>query len=533
MWSTEPARLEIVIHPPVWKTVWAYAAYVAGTVLLLLLARRNTINRERLKAQVAIEQAEKDALKDLDKLKTKFFSNITHEFRTPLTLIQGPATELFEKVKDPESRRLLRMISSNSNRLLKLINQMLDLARLDAGEMKAALRDTNLSDFFTARISQFTSLAASRGIDFAWKLSDTLPSAFVDDEKLEAITINLISNALKFTPEGGRVTVSVQWLNGALQLDVEDTGRGIPADKLNRIYDRFYQVEPNDSSHSEGTGIGLALVKQYTEIMHGRVQVESTSGVGTRFTVTIPAATGTATKIPVSAAQLQVTEESQSVESDLPLLLLVDDSEEIRTFIKVCLGQHFRYEEARHGREGLERAIEHLPDLIISDLMMPEMDGLELCTRLRKDKRTDHIPFVMLTAKAAENYKLEGLQTGAVDYLVKPFNKAELLVKVQNLIALRTKLQAHIRTSILAQATHVRAESAEEQFVLKARRFVEEHIKDENLSVETLAREVNLSREQCYRKLTAITGMSPSAFIRKIKLQRASQLLASKWGTVS
>jgi DNA-binding response OmpR family regulator len=216
-----------------------------------------------------------------------------------------------------------------------------------------------------------------------------------------------------------------------------------------------------------------------------------------------------------------------------PLILLVEDNVELRSFIRTCLGSGYRYSEAGNGRDGMSLAMNQIPDLIISDLMMPEMDGLELCARLKKDKRTDHIPFIMLTAKAAEENKLEGLQTGADEYLVKPFNKAELLLKVQNLITLRQNLQTRIRTEILAKASEIRAESAGEQFVLKARLFVEAHAKDEDLSVETLSQEMNLSREQCYRKISALTGLTPSAFIRKIKLQRAHQLLSSKWGPVS
>ncbi len=538
VWNEQGASLSIVINPPFWKTWWAYTGYGMAFIGLLLAARRITVNRERLKAQVLVEQKEKQALRELDHLKTTFFSSITHEFRTPLTLIQGPADELLEKTNDPGAKHLIGLIKSNSHRLLKLINQLLDLARLDAGEMRLKLRDTNLATFFTARISQFTSLADSRRIDFAWKLQEVLPTAVVDEEKLETIVTNLISNALKFTPEKGNVNVSVTWENGMLQLEVADTGRGIPPDKLKHIFDRFYQVEPSDSTHSEGTGIGLALVKEYVEVMKGKIQVESAQGKGTRFVVMIPAPVSSMPSAPDAVTSDKKVEYPQSEnghpeDAQLPLLLLTEDNEDIRSFIKVCLGQRFRYLEARHGREGLELAMEQMPDLILSDLMMPEMDGMEFCARIKSDRRTDHIPFIMLTAKAAEESKLEGLKTGADDYLVKPFNKAELLLKVQNLITLRTNLQNHIRTAILAQASDVQATSAEEQFVLKARLFVEAHLKDETLSVETLAGEMNLSREQCYRKISALSGLAPSAFIRKIKLQQANQLLTSKWGPVS
>jgi len=538
VWNEEGTSLKIYILPPPWKTWWAYTGYGFIFVGLLLIGRRITVNRERLKAQVVVEQKEKQAMRELDHLKTKFFSNITHEFRTPLTLIQGPADELLEKTQDSEARTLIGLIKSNSNRLLKLINQLLDLAKLDAREMKFNPTPVSLGSLVTVTISQFTSLAASKGITYKWQVGETLPAAQADTEKLETILSNLISNAMKFTPAGGSVEVQATWRDPHFMLLVRDTGRGIPADKLPHIFDRFYQVNPTDASHSEGTGIGLALVKEYTELMKGILEVESKVGSGTTFVIKLPL---TPIDLPAEAleSRLGPTNGSPLVKpgveenGQLPLVLLVEDNADLRSFIRTCLGNEFRYSEAGNGREGMELAMDLVPDLIVSDLMMPEMDGIELCARLKKDRRTDHIPFIMLTAKAAEENKLEGLQTGADDYLVKPFNKAELLLKVQNLITLRMNLQTHIRTAILARASDVKAVSAEEQFVLKARLFVETHIKDESLSVETLSAEMNLSREQCYRKISALTGLAPSAFIRKIKLQRAHQLLSSKWGAVS
>lgn len=481
-------------------------------------------------------------LKELDTLKSKFFSNITHEFRTPLTLIQGPARELYQKEKDPESKKLLSLISSNSERLLKLINQLLDLAKLESSEMKLNLTAVNLASLINVTGSQFASLAASKRIDYQVQAESDMPVVLADDEKLEAMISNLLSNAIKFTDSGGRIRVNAFWSKGRFVVRVSDTGKGIPTEKLERIFDRFYQVNPTDSSHSEGTGIGLALVKEYTELMKGVLEVESKVGLGTVFQIKLQLQVTNQPQIEPSIVRSlhESTDQiSNNNKTDLdqnderPHVLLVEDTEDIRTFIKTCLGNEFKYTEARHGREGLSLALNQIPDLIISDLMMPEMDGLELCSHLKKDTRTDHVPFIMLTAKASDENKVEGLLTGADDYLIKPFNKTELLLKVRNLITLRKNLQSHIRNTLLTEATPIQAKSNEEQFILKARLFVEEHLKDENLSVETLAHEMNLSREQCYRKIIALTGLAPSVFIRKIKLQRASQLLRAKWGTVS
>jgi signal transduction histidine kinase/DNA-binding response OmpR family regulator len=491
-------------------------------------------------ASLKLVEAETTAknLREIDQLKTRFFSNITHEFRTPLTLIQGPADELLGKTDDKEERKLLGLIKSNSGRLLRLINQLLDLAKLDAHEMKLSLAPVDLGSLVRVTIAQFTSMAESKGVRYGWKIGESLPTVNADPEKLETVLSNLISNAMKFTSAGGAVDIQANWDGKYFVFALRDTGRGIPVEKLPYIFDRFYQASPTDATHSEGTGIGLALVKEYTEIMKGILEVESNVGSGTTFMVKLPFTTvdvkGNAIESAPGQSDAPPAAAIASEENgQLPLLLLVEDNAELRSFVRTCLGSEYRFCEASHGREGMTMAVNQVPDLIISDLMMPEMDGLELCTRLKKDKRTDHIPFIMLTAKAADENKLEGLRTGADEYLVKPFNKAELLLKVQNLITLRSNLQTHIRTEILAKASEVRAESAEEQFVLKARLFVEAHAKDEALSVETLAQEMNLSREQCYRKISALTGLAPSAFIRKIKLQRAHQLLSSRWGPVS
>ncbi len=539
VWNEQGASLAITILPPPWKTWWAYSGYIFAFMGLLYFARRVTVNRERLKAQVLIEQKEKQTLQELDHLKTKFFSNITHEFRTPLTLIQGPANELLEKEQNPESKQLLNMIRSNSNRLLKLINQMLDLAKLDAREMKLSQKPTNLALLINVAASQFTSLATSKKIQYTWHIAQDLPNVIADSEKIEAILSNLLSNAIKFTDSGGIIHVNASWAKNSLLLRVSDSGRGIPQEKLKHIFDRFYQVNATDSSHSEGTGIGLALVKEYTELMKGILEVESKEGLGTTFNIQLPLETTPYTEELSGSAGIETSHYENSTvlteteKGQHPLILLVEDNTDIRQFIKTCLGDRYQYKEAQHGKEGLVIARDEVPDMIISDWMMPEMDGVEFCKQIKKDPRTDHIPFIMLTAKATNENKIEGLQTGADEYLIKPFNKDELVLKVQNLITLRERLHVHIKHNLLANATLIQATSVEEKFIMKAKAFVEAHIADENLSVEMLSVEMALSREQCYRKIIALTGLSPSAFIRKLRLQKAAQLLAAKSDTVS
>ncbi len=536
-----PYAFIVTLPPPMWLQWWALSVYGFLFIGFLVVGRRMVSDRERKKFKLELERKQMEALRELDHLKTKFFSNITHEFRTPLTLIKGPAKALYEKERDPESRQMLNLIQNNSDRLLKLINQLLDLAKLDAHEMKLNLAVVDLGEMVRSTASQFTSMATSRGVAYEVLVEEDMPLVLADGAKLETVLSNLISNAMKFTSQGGQVTVAANWIGGTLELRVGDNGRGIAPEALEHVFDRFYQVNPTDSSHSEGTGIGLALVKEYTELMRGKLDVESHVDAGTVFTVSLRLQeTNEATPASDSKGLVEnlpaidVGPDASDMKSEQkPLVLLVEDNADIMLFVRNCLGDRYRFKEASDGQAGLAMAREEVPDLIISDWMMPEMDGLELCNQIKKDLRTDHIPFIMLTAKAAHEHKMEGLQTGADDYLIKPFDKEEIALKVQNLLTLREKLQAHLHHHLLSRATPVEAISLEERFILKAKAFVESNMANENMSVDALAEEMALSREQCYRKLMALTGLSPSAFIRRLRLQRAAQLVSSKWGSVS
>ncbi len=535
-WHVNTTALIITILPPWWKTTWAYAGYVLLFAGMLWFARKQIVNRERLKAQVLEAQHERETLKEIDHLKTQFFSNITHEFRTPLTLIQGPAEELMQRTENPDDRRLLQIIKNNAQRLLQLINQLLDLSKLDAQKFTLNNDTIHLGPWLRTLISQFASVAHSRNIVFKWQLFEPLPDVTADEKKLETILTNLISNALKFTPDKGTVDIQVQWNADLFTFRIADTGCGIAARDLPRIFDRFYQVQHPSSHLTGGTGIGLTLVKEYTGLMKGKIQVDSTEGKGSVFTVMLPLQVCGPTSTPEDlppVTETARTDETETAPSDAPLLLLVEDNDEIRLLLKTCLGNTYAFIEAPDGKAGWEKAVEKVPDLIISDLMMPEMDGLELCAQVKADIRTQHIPFIMLTARAGEENKLGGLKTGADDYLVKPFNRDELNTKVQNLLQLQENIRRHIKNTLLTQASPVKVVSAEEQFVLKARKLVEENLNNPAMSVEWLSGNLNLGREQCYRKMMAVTGLSPSAFIRKIRLQRAAQLLAAKWGPVS
>lgn len=535
VWNNTPTTLQIVMRPPPWRTSWAYAGYGLLLIAIFYAARKIVVNRERLKAQVLLEQKEKQTWKELDRLKTNFFANITHEFRTPLTLIQGPTEQLLDKAKTDEEIKMLTIIRSNSKRLLNLINQLLDLARLDARETKVTNKPVALYPFFRAICAQFESLAADRGITYGWHVPEIAPTALIDAEKVEAILVNLISNAIKFTAAGGRVDVQVTFAD-QIFIAVQDSGRGIPKEKLAHVFERFYQAEAADGQYSEGTGIGLALVKEYVVLMKGRVDVESVPGEGSHFAITLPLleTLEPAENLAVSLATPDtVTSLMPGNRGDLPLLLLADDNDDMRTLMVAALGSAYRYALAKNGREALDLARKQIPDLIISDIMMPVMDGIALCDHIKTDPLTDHIPLIMLTAKSADESRLTGLRMGADDYLTKPFNKTELVLRVQNRLSLQQKLRDYMQREVLTAPDTPNVKSANEVFVWKAKTFIEENLKEEKLSVELLADHLNLSREQCYRKLTSLTGLSPSALIRKIRLLKAQHLLQNKWGNIS
>lgn len=524
----------VLVPTPVWRRWWALLSYIVLGAGLVFAGRASALRFERKKLQKELAEKEAEALRKTEQLKAKFFSNITHEFRTPLTLIQGPAQELFDRASDERSQKLAQLIQENSTRLLKLINQLLDLAKLDAQEMRLNVSTIDLDARCRSVHAQFSSHASARQIAYLGVFG-TLPIVSADADKLETVLVNLLSNAIKFTPNGGQVTLEANYDADKLVIRVADNGKGISNDQLPFIFNRFYQVNPSDSSHAEGTGIGLALVREYVELMGGVIHVESRVGEGTAFQVELPLAISEERYLPTMSKQqdgLSTMEESPA-EGDLPFVLLIEDNSDIRAFVRECLGPRYRYAESANGNEGLQTAQELIPDLILCDWMMPGMDGLEVCTRIKKDIRTNHIPFVMLTAKAAQENKIEGLRGGADEYLVKPFHKAELQFKVDNLLSLQKNLQTHVRRELLAKGMPVAPQSESDRFIYQARLFVEANLNSEQLNVELLADAMNLSREQCYRKLMALTGLSPSAFIRTLRLQRAMDLLKANWGPVS
>ncbi len=554
VWSEYERTLAITVLPPPWKSWWAYTFYGLTFLTLLYIARRNIIQRERLAAKLKLEHLELEKTQEVDRLRSNFFTNISHEFRTPLTLIQGPAQNMIDKLrknkqlKTSEAIPQLDLILLNSNRLLRLVNQVLELSKLESGGLKKEISEEELFDFLKMVIGHFTLLAVQKRISLKHHFSNQSVVARFDKDKLEKIVSNLIFNALKFTPESGSILINarmhVDSQTGLHQLliDVKDSGVGIPQDQIERIFERFFQVKEGDNQNV-GAGIGLALSKELAEFLGGTLTVVSSTSAGSTFTLTLPVEIVNVQEIaPVNAGiPLAVTFGDDFQEEDnktngheaKPLLLIVEDHVDLRKFICLCLGDEYEYIEAGNGKEGLQLAIDQLPSLILSDVMMPEMDGVEMCNKIKEDHRTNHIPLILLTAKASNESKLQGLGKGADDYLIKPFNKEELVLKIRNQILAQKRIQEKIRLEVLSGGTIVNAISTDEKFIARVKDIIEVRMSDGQLGVESLADEIGLSRVQLYRKVNALTGISVNDFIRKLRLQKGAQLLSQNWGTVA
>ncbi|HKK79794.1 MAG TPA: ATP-binding protein, partial [Phaeodactylibacter sp.] len=534
-WSEQPATLRIRISPPWWRTTWAYIAYAILLGSALYFAYRFQVRRATLRNQLAYEQREAERLAELDRLKSDFFSNITHEFRTPLTLIHEPARQLLNKLSKAEERNMAYLISKNARQLLQLVNQLLDISKIEAGAMPVRYETGNLCTLVQDTGERFREHARQKGIkleiDCQGEKSDY--DSHFDKDKLEKIIANLLSNAVKFTPENGSIYLHCSRKDGHFIIVVEDTGMGIPESEQAHVFERFYQAKSADQK-ATGTGIGLALSKELTSILGGSLQLDSQVGRGSIFRLQIPAPSlEHATSAPASA---QYTEQHQPAfgaeaaqnppaEADSELkVLVVEDQPDLRRFICTVLGEHFQLMEAENGLEGLEVAVQELPDLVVSDVMMPIMDGFELTQRLKQDERTSHIPIVLLTAKSALKSRLEGFGRGADAYLEKPFYSEELLLRIQQLINLRKHLQKKY-----SQSQHTGNKSdlpdIETQFLEKLESCLEEHLSNPKLNAEELARMNHLSRSQLHRKLKAITGQSTTAFIRNYRLERGRAML--------
>nr|WP_299215197.1 ATP-binding protein [uncultured Allomuricauda sp.] len=521
-----------------------------GSVLIIsILLFRNYLVKLRAKEMVNRKQQE------FVNLRSRFFANVSHEFRTPLTLILGPLKDLLSSDKESnahkESYELMKM---NGEKLLSLTNQLLDLAKLEAGALPLQVERGDLNNLLKTTAASFSSWADYQNIEFNIAIAPEIGKAWFDVDALEKILNNLLSNAFKFTPKGGSIHFNATLIGGntvdrkSIKIVVRDTGKGIATSDLVKVFDRFYQADTSKNEPKTGTGIGLALVKELTELHHGNISVDSEKAKGTTFTVALPiskeqftareitphvSAKPTALKNILSSKPSRAASIEEIAEKDFPLLLIVEDNEDVRSYIKKNLLKNYTIKEAVNGFEGFEVARKLVPDLIISDVMMPDMDGFSLCKRLKEDEKTSHIPIILLTALASQISKVEGLETGADDYIVKPFDKDELVVRVKNLIDQRQRLREKYSRQLTLEPKALALTSVDERFLEKIIQILEQRLDDSTFSVENLARGTGMSRTQLFRKMRALLNQSPQDFIRDFRLKRAAQLLENKAGNIS
>ncbi|MBE2206178.1 MAG: response regulator [Saprospiraceae bacterium] len=544
-WQPIRQPVYIVIRPPWWRSWPAYAGYFLLIAVLAWQAYLFQVRRVKEREQLAFEHREAERIRALEQMKTNFFSNVTHEFRTPLTLIMEPLRQLMKNPEAPDRQEKIRLAENNSRKLLGLVNQLLDMAKLESGAMSLDLRGTDPCTVIRDVFESFLPLAEKRGIHLSLRDAPLREAAqgtlyLFDAGKLELILNNLVSNALKFTPSGGRVVIQAGLLNlGALvnlEISVGDTGIGIPAAALGKIFDRFYQVDGTHTRSGEGTGIGLALSKELAELMGGSIRVESEPGRGSTFTFRIPVQPDQ----PVVATEEQAPDDRMAMppisalQGEWPVVLVVEDNADLRGFIKNSIGTACQVVEASDGEEGLQKALELLPDLVISDVMMPRKDGYDLCDTLKTNELTAHIPVILLTAKSTMDAKLKGLRRGADDYLTKPFSTEELLARMYNLMALRRKLMERWgkRPSDAPTDTEDGLSGPDREFLKKLTLLIEQHLSDETLGVEDFAGKMYISRVQLHRKLKAITGSTTTDFIKNYRLDRAYSMLRNREGLV-
>lgn len=575
VWSEGIASLGIERLPHLWETRWFYILGILGLGVGLVGLYRYRVRQVELRNE-ALEQAviertaqirqqkeqiedQAEALREANILKSRFLANISHEFRTPLTLTFGPIEDLLAGrfSVQPEARPHLQRAQRNGKRLLRLINQLLDLARLDAQVLRLKLTQGDLVAFVQQRISAFESLAAKRRIEVHFVAEvDTLVLPF-DAEKLEIVILNLLSNAFKFTPAGGQLIVVLRDEDNHVSILVRDTGIGIAAKHLPHLFERFYQADGSATRSHEGSGIGLALCKELVELHGGTITVESTLGRGTTFTVRLPreavsGASPSSSPAPDEAVEpepvaidiapylsdedavpVQIASEAEHAEDAATVVLVVDDNADMRAYIHSHLAGHFTIEQACDGKEGLERALALVPDLVLSDVMMPEMDGFGLLEALRNDERTSHIPIVLLTAKNDAESKLAGLQGGADDYLPKPFNATELIVRVENLIALRRRLRKKYSQHMLGGIELPEPlPSLDAAFLRRVQEVIQENLSDTRFGVGQLAEAVGMSHRQLNRKMIGVCDTQARTLITRMRLERAAAMLAANSGSV-
>ncbi len=545
VWNEKATELHITILPPWYKSNIAYFCYFLLILASIYALRRIIEIREKFKADIRLKELENQQVQQLDQLKTNFFTNISHEIRTPLTLIISPLEKFFlnNSLFPDKQKSQLASIHNNAQKLLKLINQLLDISKLEAGKITPVITKNDLVDHLNKIINSFEDLASQQQKILVFHKNEDTLLAYFDEDIIEKIVSNLLSNAFKYSKNGAEITVCLSTeIENNLEyaiIKVNDTGIGIAPKDLDQIFNRFYQVDSH--SNQVGTGVGLSLCRELTELHKGKITVQSTLNKGSEFIVKLPIDNKAFENEWISEVDTnksywtilddtvpkrkEVTEVADKQNSDAPILLIVEDNDELREYIREIFSDQYQIHEAENGKIGLEKALSLIPDIIISDWMMPEMNGIEFCESLKQNEKISHIPFVLLTSKGNNDSKAEGLEIGADDYVTKPFNANLLELRVKNLIENRRKLRSSFSKGIYLKPKDIAITASDEIFLQKTIAVIEENIANTNFDVEALEQAMDMSKMQLYRKLKSLTDLGGNEFIRNIRLKRAAQLL--------
>lgn len=544
IWNPKVRKLKIIVRPPIWRSWWAYFGYVCLFATLLYAIIRYT----RLQHSFQLEQISKQKQEELHQMKLRFYTNLTHELRTPLTLILGPLQEMIQiQEGGGELQKRLKSIERNALRLLNLVNQLLNFRKLESGFSQMKVAQGNIVNFLKEIFLSFKETARLREIDYTFDSEETELNLWYDRDKLEKVFFNILSNAFKFTHNMGEIAIRIENKKDTIEILIEDNGQGIDPLLTTQIFDRYYEDNSDSQFNSEGTGIGLALSIELVNLHHGTIKVESTGKDGSTFIISLPKGKAhfksqdfledfrNSEDISHYQHPLQKSKSNQAKPSfettlpkqERPQLLLVEDNPEIREYISHLLEETYQIFLAEDGIEGLEKAIKLQPDLIISDIMMPKMDGINLCSELKTSIETSHIPIILLTARSSVIFRIEGLETGADDYLSKPFNPQELKLKVRNLISLRKKIREKYAQVRNFDPKEISVTSADERFLIKLQEVAEKHIENIDFSMEEFAYELAVSRPILFSKVKALTNQTPNNFLKIMRLKRAKQLLES------
>lgn len=548
VWNTTPTTLKVTVNPAPWRTWWAFLGYGIIILAALYLLISIILSRSKFKHDLELEYLNNEKEKSLNRMKIQFFTNISHEFRTPLVLILGPLEQIISNYKGSNKLyKKLLTIEKNATSLLKLINQLMDFRKLENNLLQLKAAEGNMVAFLKEIFLSFKLHAKIHHISYAFGCQEDRIMAWYDRDKMERVIFNLIANAFKYTPKNGKINVSISLLQDNLEIKVADTGVGIAPEYLDKIFDRFYEGDNGNhlphSRYNNGTGIGLALAKGIVELHRGRITADSRKGQGSTFTVTIPLGNSHLREDQIiknfkSSEDIAQYERKdypslQAEEMDILLdtpksdaeILVVEDNGDLRNYIVQLFSANYKVRQAADGKDGLQQALQAVPDLIISDVMMPGMDGIEFCSQIKSNIKTSHIPFILLTARTSLIFKYEGLEMGADDYINKPFNVKELQLKVKNLINSQKKLKEKFASQSIIKPSEITVSSLDEKLLKKALHIVEENLSNELFDIPTFCEELGVSRTMLFTKVKAWTNLTPNEFIQVMRLKRAAALL--------